>query len=258
MIAAKSLLRLYPAALRDRWGSSLEADVVAAGWRGVPDVLTGAIGIWLHPVVWPADSPGQRRRRAAVMAFVIALTGWLLGHVLVETAPLPRGVAHSALLTGSDLLVVAGLILVAPHPRLGAGAFRRLARRCMRRLVVPAAIGAGVVGWAGFGSGHAAATTRHLVLAIWWAILATGAVQVCRLVADLGEVTAAPPLPRLRLGLAALVVALAGGGLVVLFSVQRPGVHAGLPDALGAALILLTLGCFGTLRDLAECAAAGD
>ena len=249
MIPAKSLVRLYPYAMRDRWGGGLEAEVVAGGWRAVPNLVAGALALWLHPVVWPAGSPDQRRGRAAVMAFVIALTGWLLGHVLVETGPAPRRLAHSWPLTVSDLLVVAGLVLVVPRPRLAGPALSRLVRRGLRRLTVPAVAGAGVVVWANLGSGGAAPVTRHVVLTMWWAVLVTGVVQACRLIADLDRESAEPPpLSRLRLGLWVLVVALAGGGAVVLGSAAGAGAAA-----FGAVLILLTLGCFVTLRDLYEC-----
>lgn len=53
MSAADRLVRLYPAAFRDRWGEAMVEEVRAAGWRGWSDALRGAADLWLHPVLWP-------------------------------------------------------------------------------------------------------------------------------------------------------------------------------------------------------------
>jgi hypothetical protein len=254
MTLATSLVRLYPSALRDRWGAGLEAEVRAGGWRTVPNVLAGILTMWLHPVVWPARSAAQRRSRAAVVAFVIAFSGWLVGHVLVDGETLlPRAVTHSWPLRLSDVLVFAGLLLAAPYPRLNLRAIGRLLRHGVKRLLVPATLGTAVVAWANLAGDHASLAARHGVLAAWWAILVTGSVQACRLVADLGQGAAAPPpVRRLVLGLGLVVAGLAVGGLVVvLFAVGR-GLGAVLAGALGSALILLTVSGLFTLRDLDE------
>jgi hypothetical protein len=194
------------------------------------------------------------------MAFVIAFTGWLVGHVLVDTgALLPRRLTHSWPLQLSDVLVFTGMILVAPCPRLNGQAILRLLRHSVKRLVVPATLGIAVVAWANLDGAHASLTMRHFVLAGWWAILVSGSVQACRLIADLAKGAAAPPpITRLTAGLWMVVAALAvGGGVVVLFAL-RHGLSAMSSGALGATLILLTFSGLFTLRDLYEVQAADE
>ncbi len=110
------LVRLYPASLRERWGAGLEDEVNAGGWRRLPNLLLGLLDMWAHPVVWPTNSAARRRRRAAVLAFVLGLCGWLIGHVAVEDAMLPTSLTHSWSLYLSDGLVLAELILAVPRP----------------------------------------------------------------------------------------------------------------------------------------------
>ena len=260
MSMAKGLVRLYPNALRDRWGRGLEAEVQAAGWRAVPNLVMGIASMWLHPVVWPAGSAAQRRGRAAVLACVVGLTGWLVGHAVAEDgALLPNRLAHSWLMTASDVLVLVGLLLVAPYPRLTPAAIRRIIRQSVQRLVVPAAFGIAVVVWVHLHSATTSATVRHLVLAAWWATLVGGSVQACRLVADLSKGPVVPPhMPRLRLGMWALVLALGDGGAIVVLSALSRGAHVALSAALGTAMILLTAFCMVTLRDLYELQGARD
>ncbi|WP_042364498.1 hypothetical protein, partial [Streptacidiphilus neutrinimicus] len=89
--------------------------------------------------------------------------------------------------------------------------------------------------------------------ACWWASLAAGAVQACRVVAGSGGATlAAPSARRLRLALYSLTAgSLLTGSVALSAAFGRPE-----PDrpavAAGSALVLLALTLTATLRDLRE------
>jgi hypothetical protein len=252
---AVRLVRLYPASLRSRWGAGLEDEAGAAGWRRLPNLLVGALDMWVHPVVWPADSAAQRRSRAAALVFVAGLSGWLLGHIAVEDSLLPPDVVHSWAADLSDLLVLAGLVLVVPWPRLSAKAMVRLGAQVLRRLAAPVLIGGAVFVTANM-SAELSPTLRVTLLIGWWLALVLGAVQVCSVVAGLDpDDVVAPRLGRLWWGIGVVAAALAVGSGVVLWSTVVDGVTGLLPTVLGGALLVLTVLCGWTLRDLYTIAA---
>jgi hypothetical protein len=87
--------------------------------------------------------------------------------------------------------------------RLTRTAATTVLRHAASRFAVPAILGAGVVTWVHTGLYAAApALLRPVGLACSWTALALGAIQSCRITADVGAGVAVPPRPgRLRLGL---------------------------------------------------------
>jgi hypothetical protein len=253
MSAAERLVRLYPAAVRERWGEGLVEDARAAGWRAWPDLLRGVADMWLHPVVWPADSRAQRLRRAATLGVAVALFTLMLGHAAGEQGvPLGSAPGGAWLVRGCGGLVLFGVLLAAPRPRLSRAAASALLRRTARLLTVPVLLAAAVVVLAHLDTGPAG-PGEHLAADGWWAILAAGAVQACRVVAGLGTATVvAPSAWRLNLGLGSLAAgSLLTGSAALSAAFGRPA-----PDrvavAAGSALVLLALALTATLRDLRE------
>jgi hypothetical protein len=244
------LVRLYPPSLRDRWGAGLEDEVSVGGWRRLPNLLVGVLDMWAHPVVWPADSAAQRRRRAAVLAFAVGLGGWLTGHVAVEESLLPTSLTRSWTLDLSDVLVLAGLVLVVPLPRLVVPDVVRLATRVARKLAVPVLVGSVVVVRANEAV-EMSAGTRTALLTGWWLALVLGAIQVCHVVAGRGTDLMLPPHPiRLRLGLGTIAASFALAGTIVLASTLAHGASAPLAALVGGSLLVLTVLCGWTLQDL--------
>lgn len=252
MSFTRRLVRLYPGCLRDRWGPDLEAEARVQGWRSWPNLVVHLLDMWLHPVVWPATSGTQRRGRAAVLSIAVALAGWWWGYVLDEQGePLSPAVAHSWLPRVWDLLLLAGLALVAPCPRPTVRVVITVCRRASRRLAPPVLLAAAVLAGVHLGAAKLPPLARHAVLACWWVALAMGVVGVCQVVARLGTDVAAPPrAPRLRVGLGLLAAAFVTDGLTVLgVALVRGGL--GPPAALlTGGLVLLTITCAVTLRDL--------
>lgn len=255
MSVVRSLVRLYPNAFRERWGSLAEDEVTAAGWKSWPNLLAGIADMWLHPAVWPADSPAQRQRRAATMAITVALAGWFFGHVAAEQVdPLSRTGLDSWVPHGCTTLVLVGLALVAPLPKPSPAAVATLIGWAVRRLVAPTALGTTVVLVVHHvTAADAPASLRAVVLAAWWTALALGAIQIPRILTGVGADAVVPPGPaRLRYGVWTLAAASAAGGATILGrSLVGGGGHL-LTAAAGLCLLLLTAVCTGTLRDLRD------
>lgn len=251
MNVGAGIVRLYPAPLRERWGAALEQAANNAGWRSWPNLMLGVADMWLHPTVWPAESPLQRRRRAAATAFAFALGGWLLGYLVVEQGPRPTPVVIT-LMNLCDGLTLLGLLFVAPIPRRTMAAIRTVIDRSGRRLALPALLGIGaLVAAHGVVGSTSPAALRVAVVLCWWSALALGAVRVCRVVADLGaDVVVAPSIGRLRVGIGMLVAAMTCAAVVVLASLLTSGHLDPLPAGLGLTLLLLAVACAATLRDL--------
>jgi hypothetical protein len=250
---AQRLIRLYPGSFRERWGPAMEAEVQGAGWRSWPNLAMGIAGMWLHPVIWPADSRTQRQRRAATMAISVAAASWLLAYASMELdTPLSGRVARAWPMTACTGLMFLGFLLVLPRPRLTLDAVSTVLRRAARRFTAPAILGAGVV--AGVRTdvyAVAPALLRPALIICWWTALALGAVQACRVVAGLGAgVVVAPQPGRLRLGMWTLAVAGAVAGSILL-SVSVTSGHLDLWSAApGIGLLVLPSAFAGTLRDI--------
>ncbi|MGF1429056.1 hypothetical protein [Kitasatospora sp. LaBMicrA B282] len=248
-----TLVRLYPQAFRERWGEQALADETrAAGWRAWPGLLLGIADIWLHPALWPADSRLERRERAATLAVTAALTSAALGHFAAEQgAPLAALPGSRLPGTGSLLLLLAGLALVAPVPRLTLAAVAVLARAA-RRLALPAALAAAAIAAAHLGAPRLADTPwRFAVLGLWWGAVALGTVRICRTIGALTTpVIFAPRRARLRLGLALLSAGATLAGAQVLRSALCSAHPDLLTAAAGAGLLLPAWALAATLHDL--------
>lgn len=221
MSVSGALLRLYPAPFRERWGEDLRGEADRAGWRSWPNLVTGALDLWLHPAIWPTAWPAQRNSRTAAMAILVTTACWLLAHL--TTGPGPH--AYTTARNVCAVLLAAGLTLLTPVPR--PRALGRLLVRAGRMLAAPVLLGTAAV--------LARNVVPHpIVLVAWWASWALVLIQGSRVVAGLGpDVVIPPSLPRTRLGVAVLTGAAAGAaGTIVVFAALDP---APLPALLGLA-----------------------
>ncbi|GAB2725546.1 hypothetical protein [Kitasatospora kifunensis] len=255
-VVARSLVRLYPDAFRERWGSLAEDEARGAGWKSWPNLIAGIVDMWLHPAVWPADSPAQRQRRVATMGITVALAAWFLGHLAAEQAgPLPADGLRNGVMHGCTTLLLLGIALVAPRPRPTLGAAITLLGWAVRRLAAPTLLGtaAVVLVHSGVSANASPPTLCTAVLAAWWIALGLGAIQIPRIFTGVGADAVVPPgTGRLRAGVWTLAGASATGGATIFgASVTADGFHL-LGAAIGASLLLLTAVCAGTLRDLRD------
>jgi hypothetical protein len=252
---ALRLIRLYPAAFRQRWGADLELEVQHSDRATCANLAVSVVGMWLRPAIWPADSSAQRRQRMATMAVTLAAVCWFLTHAAMELdAPHSLSGADTWPMNACAVLMTFGLLLVVPRPRPTLHAALTLLRRAAYSFAVPAILTALVLAVVHTGAYAAApALLRPILLICWWTALALGAIQSCRIVAGLGAATAVPPSPaRLRLGLWSLTAAGALPGLLLLAtSVSSEQPHL-LPAASGAGLLVLFPAFLGTLRDLRQ------
>jgi hypothetical protein len=239
------LLRLYPVAFRVRWGEDLCADAESAGRRSWPNLVTGAVDMWLHPAIWPTAWPAQRNSRAAAMAILITVACWLVAHLTTE----PGSPGYALALDGCAILLGVGLLLLAPLPRISASGL--LLGRSARMLAVPVLLAGIVVVVANSPLDPVGQPgLRLLVLLAWWGSWVLGVIQGCRVVAGLGpDVVIPPALSRTRLGVAVLTAAsAAAAGTIAVFAALHP---APLPALLSIAAALSTLACGAARRDLA-------
>ncbi|HEV3358374.1 MAG TPA: hypothetical protein VG247_16390 [Pseudonocardiaceae bacterium] len=242
MTMTAALLRLYPGAFRDRWGEDLRAEADVAGWRSWPNLVTGAVDMWLHPAIWPAGWPAQRASRSAAMAMLVTIAAWLVAHFTTESGR----PAYTLALNGAATLLVLGLALLAPLPR--SRALAPLLSRSLRRLAFPLLLATAAV----IAANSKFAPTEWLrvpVLAAWWGSWAFGLIAGCRIVAGLGPDLVLPPGPRrTRLGIAVLTGAsLAAACAVAVFAARHV---APLPALLAIGTALSVAACVTALRDL--------
>ncbi|MGI5228052.1 hypothetical protein [Actinoallomurus sp. CA-142502] len=253
MNLARTLVGLYPAAFRSRWGPALEHEIRAGGWRSWPNLVAGIADMWLHPVVWPAESRAQRCQRAATMAVAISAVCWFVTHAVVELHTPPSAkVARSWPMSACSLLMLLGLGLVAPRPRMTLKAVIAVVRCAAMRFAVPVTVGAGVVLCVNTRVYVAAPTLlKPALLACWWTVLALAAIQSCRIVAALGQAVVVPPHPgRLRIGLWVLAAAVTAPGPILLRASTTSGHLDLLSAASGAGLLVLAPAFVGTLHDI--------
>ena len=239
------LLRLYPAAFRERWGEDLRAEAESAGLRSWPNLVAGAADMWLHPAMWPTAWPAQRNSRAAAMAVLITVACWLVAHLTTE----PGSPGYAIALNGCGVLLAIGLVLLAPLPRIRA--LGALLVRSTRMLAAPVLLAAVVVLVANSPLDPVGQPVlRLLVLLGWWGSWVLGVVAGCRIIAGLGPDLVAPPaLSRTRLGVAVLTGASAtAAGTIAVFAALHP---APLPVLLGAGAALSAIACGAARRDLA-------
>ncbi|HET9168107.1 MAG TPA: hypothetical protein VFN97_01690 [Actinospica sp.] len=254
MNPVRLLLRLHPAAFRERWGAALEAEASAAGRRSWPGLLASAAGLWLHPVVWPAESAAQRRHRAAAAAFTLTLATWLVGRAGTTNDPRLTWHAHRALnIAECAALMLLGTLVIMPLPRPTPRALAALLRRSLRALAAPAALA--VAGLVFVNAAHPAAhsATRLLVTATYWFTLALGAVQAARIVGTVSTSAVTPPRPtRLRLGIAVLAIGCALTAWISLSSTVTGHGFDAVSAAAGSGMLMLTAWFLSLLRDVNE------
>lgn len=254
MSPVRLLLRLYPAAFRKRWGAALEADASAMGSRSWPGLLASAADLWLHPVVWPAESASQRRHRVAATAFTLTLATWLVGRAGTANDPRLTWRAHRALnVTECAALMLLGVVMIMPMPRPTAQAVTALLRRSVKALSVPALLFAAELAFVHAFHPAAHSVTRQFVTASYWFTLALSAAQAARIVGTISTSAITAPRPaRLRLGIAILAVGSALTTWISLNStVAAPGFDT-VSAAAGACVLLLTAWFLSLLRDLNE------
>lgn len=247
MTIASLLIRLYPRPFRDRWGPDLEAEAHRAGWHSWPNLAVHLVDLWLHPAIWPADSPARRRARAAAMAIMVTVLAWSVAHLTTEQG------AHiyTTTLNGCALLLLLGLALTTPRPRLTARAMITVLSCVVRHLAGPVLLGACVVIVVHAKVLPHVSAVRLAGLTCWWSAWALAVIQSCRLLPGLTTVAIVPPPhARLRLGIWALVAAAATAGTtVIIFSLASDHPDL-LTAALGMTLLLLTVTFRAALDDL--------
>lgn len=255
MNTVRLLLRLHPAAFRERWGAALEADAAVVGRRSWPGLLASAADLWLHPVSWPAASASQRRHRAAAAAFTLTLATWFVDRAGTANDPRLTWHAHQALnVTECAAFMLLGVIVIMPLPRPTRQAATALLRRTAQALAAPA-----VLFFAGLFLVHvlhpaAHSAARLLITASYWFTLALGAVQAARIVGTISTSAVTPPRPaRLRLGIVILATGCALTAFISLSSMVTGRGFDAVSAAVGGGMLMLTAWFLSILRDVKEC-----
>ncbi|AKJ09144.1 hypothetical protein ABB07_03625 [Streptomyces incarnatus] len=201
MNAAALLIRLYPPAVRQRWGEDIRHEVSASGIRSWPDTLAGAARLWLHPGDWPETTSGQTRRVLTVALFALtAATGLLLRSAEPSTT-LTADLHHPP--TSLWLLpLLTGIALAAPLPPPHGAALRHLTTTAARTLAAPATAVATLclTAWSGR-TEHLTGTTEAATVTSYWLTLAFVAVRLCVLVARIARTAHLPSTRRLSTAL---------------------------------------------------------
>ncbi|HET7016727.1 MAG TPA: hypothetical protein VFI65_22585 [Streptosporangiaceae bacterium] len=254
MSVTRTLLRLYPASVREHWGLMLETDAQSAGWRTWPNLVAAVVDMWLHPVIWPAESIRHRRHRAAAMALVVTVTIFVIGRAAAASDSTLTRHSHVWTLTDCALLMSCGAILILPLPRTGRQAVTTLLRKAAT-LVVPLSIAVGSLVFA-WGVGRAElSSAQPWVATCFWLALAAAAVLASRIVwTTVGSVALTPPGPaRLHLGFAVLITGGALASWITLSAAVRGGRFDPMSALTGACLLALTFTLVLTLNDLRRC-----
>ena len=255
MNPVRLLLRLHPAAFRERWGAALEADAAAAGRRSWPGLLASAADLWLHPVIWPAASASQRRHRAAAAAFTLTLATWFVARAGTANDPRLTWRAHRALnVAECAAFMLLGVIMIMPLPRPTRQAVTTLLRRALQALAAPAVLFAAELFLVPVLHPAADSTAHLLVTTSYWFTLALGAVQAARIVGTISTSAVTPPRPaRLRLGIAILAAGCALTALISLSSTVTGHGFDAVSAASGGGMLMLTAWFLSILRDVNEC-----
>ncbi|HTI21258.1 MAG TPA: hypothetical protein VL652_09710 [Kutzneria sp.] len=245
MRMSAALVRLYPPAIRRRWGSDIEREVELAGPRSWPDTITGAGRLWLHPGDWPETGPGQTSR---VVATALAALAVALTLVLRATGPTPLTADIDQPATSVWLLpILLGLVTAAPLPgpstvRLMAVAARGLVPSVLALTLLYLAAHVGPLG-----------LPRPLLLGYYWATLGFVGIHLCLLTARVGRIAVMPGPRRLHLALLAIGAGLAFAAVQILATAVRTSVDVGLlllagGLALSAAAVLVAGHDVGSAR----------
>lgn len=234
------LVRLYPPAIRDRWGPEIVSEAHRAGPRAWFDTAAGATKLWLRPSAWPETAAGQTGRVVATAAVAAATTAALLFRAVAP--PLTADAGHP--ITSAWLVpIAAGLALATPLPPLSRTAFGRLARTAARTLApaVCAVLALFLVARSGLAE-HPTGPVRVLLLGYYWATLGFAGMSLCRLVARAGRIAIVPGTRRLRHALLLIGAGLGiAAGQALTTSLQAGPVVLGCGLA-GLAALVLTAG----------------
>jgi hypothetical protein len=244
MSAAAVLTRLYPPAVRERWGSEISREVSASGVRSWPDTVAGAARLWLHPSDWPETAPGQTRRVVAVALFTVTAATVLLLRATEQPPTLTADMAHPATSVWLGLILL-GMAIGTPIPALEWRAWRRLTSDAMRTLTGPAVVVLAMFLLANSGRVEHPTGAAHVALvAGYWATLTFTALRLCTFIARLARTARMPNGTRLRTALL-----LSGTGLALAAAQSTLAVARSAPDvgSVAPALALALLGA-GTLR----------
>jgi hypothetical protein len=197
MRAAALMTRLYPPAVRERWGAEIGHEVSESGIRSWPDALAGAARLWLHPSDWPETLAGQTRRVLAVALFAVTAVTALLLRAIEPSAALTADVRHPA--TSLWLAPIAvGMALAAPRPPLRWDALRRLTTVAVRILTAPAVAVLALFVTARSGLVEHPTGFAHAALIVYyWATLGFTAICLCTLIARVARTVTMPTTRRL-------------------------------------------------------------
>jgi hypothetical protein len=228
------LVRLYPRPFQAQWGADIRAATVRV--HDVPGLALGIVDMWLHPAVWPADTRQRRLNRVCVTAVALAMATWLLSHLLAETD------GHLV----ADATREAGLAASADTVMV-----RWLAAESVKRLTIPAAVGAGAALFAHTMAPSTPAGLRLVILLSWYLAIASGLFQTCRILATMDPARSRlPSTTRMRAGMALLTTATAATAAMVLSFAATTRTEVALPAVAGVGLAALTVLSVSTTRDL--------
>jgi hypothetical protein len=244
------LVRLYPRPFQAQWGADIRAATVRV--HDVPGLALGIVDMWLHPAVWPADTRQRRLNRVCVTAVALAMATWLLSHLLAETdGHLVADATREAGLAASAVIIALGAVFVAPWPRADTVMVRWLAAESVKRLTIPAAVGAGAALFAHTMAPSTPAGLRLVILLSWYLAIASGLFQTCRILATMDPARSRlPSTTRMRAGMALLTTATAATAAMVLSFAATTRTEVALPAVAGVGLAALTVLSVSTTRDL--------
>lgn len=238
MSAATLLARLYPPAVRERWGVDISREVTAAGIRSWPDTLAGAVRLWLQPSAWGDNRSGQTRQVLTVMLFAVVAATVLALRTVTPSTALTADIGHPA--TSLWLVpLLAGVALGAPLPRPRPASLRRLTVVAARTLAAPA-VAVGLLltaAWSGIAE-HVTGPVDLALVGYYWATLAFLAVRCCTLVARVSAATVLPSTRRLSVALPLFGLGLAMAAGQSLLAGGRTGLH---PGGLAVTAVLAVL-----------------
>lgn len=194
------LVRLYPPAIRRRWGAEIAREAQLAGPRSWFDTVVGATTLWLHPSDWPETTVGQTRRVVATALVAVSTTAALLLRAATPTS-LTATVDHPA--TSAWLApILVGLALATPLPPWHRAAFGRLSAAAARTLTAPVLALATLFLIAHSGLIHHPTGTVHvLLLCYYWATLGFAGICLCLFMVRVSRIAVMPSTRRLHLGL---------------------------------------------------------
>ncbi|MEU6555218.1 hypothetical protein ABZ915_33815 [Streptomyces sp. NPDC046915] len=235
MNAATLLTRLYPPAVRERWGEDISHEVSVSGIRSWPDTLAGAARLWLHPGDWPETVTGQTRRVLTVVLFTLTATAALLLRSAEPSTAFTADIRHPATSVWLAPLLL-GIALAMPLPPLRGQTRRHLAVAAVRTLAAPTAavVTLCLTAWSGMAD-HLTGFADTAAVAYYWLTLGFVALRLCTLVAHIARTA---PLPSTRRLSAALLHI--GTGLALAASQNLIAVHTG--PHLGSLTETLALG----------------